>query len=623
MKAWQIWLFAIFLLASAAGAQGWHQFGKTSQHTALSSVPAVPMERVIWSASVNERSSNSGRAASPIITNSNTVIMSVKSGTTSIRYEARNGASGVLQYTQSSDFIDLSTNSVSGQAVITPDNKLVVPAAGGTILVRSNADSAGATVTRHAFFGLSNFNANPGGYAGITIITPIISDSQSNVYFGFRTSGSNPLGIVSGIARVTPAGVGSWISANAASGGESSTPGRDSSPSLSNDETVLYIAWPGASSGHYLSMLNAVSLSPIRTVHLLVPGTSEGVPYAAGSSCPMIGPDNDVYFGSWGSNGSEGYMHHYNSTLTTTKIPGAFGWDTTASLVPASAVPSYTGPSSYLISTKYNHYYIGDNRVAVLDPSTSANNYMEEVVTVRGVTPDPNVGPNAVVEWCINSIAVDPFTKATMAHSEDGWIYRWDFAQNRLTERVQLSNLLAEAYEPTIIGPDGTVYAVNKFDVFAIGPGPRTYTSSIQAIRGMILAGGIAQLADSDNDRLVARPGPVLTSLEAPLQLVLDGTSASATATSLKFTVEAQGSTSSIRQIIQLYNFQSGQYETYDDYSMMLSDGRMQVTAVTPQSFIEGGTRAVRAKLSYRVSGPVLVYPWQARIDQAYWNIEP
>jgi hypothetical protein len=56
------------------------------------------------------------------------------------------------------------------------------------------------------------------------------------------------------------------------------------------------------------------------------------------------------------SHNDRGWLLHFNSDLTQTKIPGSFGWDDTASIVPASLVPSYTGKSQYLLMTKYNNY---------------------------------------------------------------------------------------------------------------------------------------------------------------------------------------------------------------------------------------------------------------------------
>jgi hypothetical protein len=96
---------------------------------------------------------------------------------------------------------------------------------------------------------------------------------------------------------------------------------------------------------------------------------------------------------------------------------------------------------------------------------------MKEVITQLGVTPDPDFPtfPGAVREWCINTAAVDPFTKSVIANSEDGKLYRWDLTSNTLSEVIKLSSGIGEAYTPTIIGADGTVYAINQAVLDAIG----------------------------------------------------------------------------------------------------------------------------------------------------------
>src|SRR5262249_57379763 len=100
----------------------------------------------------------------------------------------------------------------------------------------------------------------------------------------------------------------------------------------------------------------------------------------AGTASPMVGPDGDVYYGvlesPGGSNNLRGWMLHFDGSLAITKIPGAFGWDDTPSVVPASAVPSYTGTSQYLLLTKYNNYGgtatgTGLHKGAILDPVPS------------------------------------------------------------------------------------------------------------------------------------------------------------------------------------------------------------------------------------------------------------
>jgi hypothetical protein len=85
-----------------------------------------------------------------------------------------------------------------------------------------------------------------------------------------------------------------------------------------------------------------------------------------------------------------------------------------------------------------------------------------------GGSPPADDGPG-VKEWCINSAAIDPATRSVLANSEDGNLYRWDLTTNRLAERVALTAGVGEAYTPTTIGPDGTVFAINNAILFAVG----------------------------------------------------------------------------------------------------------------------------------------------------------
>jgi hypothetical protein len=99
---------------------------------------------------------------------------------------------------------------------------------------------------------------------------------------------------------------------------------------------------------------------------------------------------------------------------------------------------------------------------------------MKEVLTILGTTPDPEydaTDPGAVREWCINTAAVDPATDSVLANSEDGTLYRWDLANNVFSQRIMLTNGQGEAYTPTVIGADGTVYAISRATLFAIKAG--------------------------------------------------------------------------------------------------------------------------------------------------------
>ena len=358
------------------------------------------------------------------------------------------------------------------------------------MLVRYNADSLTGGTVRTAFYGIANYNLSPATYnAAVKINTPITSDSFGNLYFGFQVTGATPMNLVSGLARISNTGVGTWISAAAAANDANVVQiPHNCAPALSNDGSVVYFGARYSWSAGYLVGLNSTTLAPLYKVRLKDPQTTNDAQiYDDGTSCPAVGPDGEVYYGvledGLGSNHFRGWMLHFNSTLTQTLTPGAFGWDCTPAFVPKSAVPPYSGTSSYLLVQKYNNYAgvggNGENKVAVLDPHASqpdpwnGTTVMKEILTKNGPTPDPpNIGPgspNAVREWCINTCAVDPVTKCAIVNNEDGKCYRWDFTTNTLSEVVTLTAGIGEAYTPTIIGPDGKAYAINDAKLFAIG----------------------------------------------------------------------------------------------------------------------------------------------------------
>jgi hypothetical protein len=173
-----------------------------------------------------------------------------------------------------------------------------------------------------------------------------------------------------------------------------------------------------------------------------------------------------------------GWLLQFDPLLASSRVPGSFGWDITPSIIPAAMVPSYTGASAFLVAVKYNNYAgvgTGDglNRVAVLDPSATQPDFisgvpvMREVLTILAPTFESGTsGP--VREWCINTMAADPFTRSILVNNEDGILYRWDLATNTFTQRIRLTDGLGEAYTPTAVGADGAVYAISNARLFSV-----------------------------------------------------------------------------------------------------------------------------------------------------------
>jgi hypothetical protein len=385
-------------------------------------------------------------------------------------------------------------------------------AAGGSVLVRGSADFAGGSTKRLVFYTtVADYTKNAAAYAPIKICTPISADNAGNLYFGYEVTASIPSNLASlgtgGIAKVNAAtGASTYKSVEAMNVDSTLTrPSVNAAPAITTDGASIYVHLVGTNSWEaqdtVIARLETKHLNPTAHVKVIDPAVANGSPAVIdqSSASPMIGPDGHVFLGVFSNGGgreSHGWMMQYDADLNVNDkngVPfpvGAFGWDDTASIVPANIVPSYTGAAKYLILTKYNNYdeidfgngdaaADGSNKVAILDPTSNSKTtdrftgipVMNEVITVLGVTKtadDPN-HPNAVCEWCINSAAVDVPRKSAIINSEDGHMYRWDFVTNTLTESIDLTQATGEAYTETGIGPDGTLYVINNCILFALG----------------------------------------------------------------------------------------------------------------------------------------------------------
>jgi hypothetical protein len=482
----------IVICPARYGTAQWREYARDAQHSARTKTASKPFKRILWSTAVDEQPQLKEGGlnihyGSPLVTAANTVIVPVKTGTSGgFELQARRATDGSLIWALPTDYIlpPHDWTPVFGPT-LTSKQRLYFPGAGGTVYYRDRPDStcrgSDNCEGQVAFYGLARYQGNQRAFdSSIQINTPLSSDPSGNIYFGFVVS-EKGIGLSSGIARITPRGRGAWVSATAAADDDTMTEVvQNCAPALSKNFATLYVAVSNGQAG-YLVALNSATLRPKARVRLKDPLSQlDALLSDDSSAAPTVGPDGDVYFGvlenPLGENHLRGWLLHFDRSLSQSKTPAAFGWDTTASIAPKSLVRSYKSKSRYFLMTKYNDYVEGGgsglNRIALLDPrgtevdQVTGLTVMYEVRSIVGPTPDT---AGTVKEWCINSAAVDPRTKSIVANSEDGKLYRWNPSDNVLSESIVLTPGVGEAYTPTVVGVDGTNYAINAATLFAIG----------------------------------------------------------------------------------------------------------------------------------------------------------
>lgn len=537
-----------------AGQPVWGGFAHDPQHSDISTVASQALETIHWSTPVDlaPQSSSGGdlliHYGSPLVTANNTVLVPVKtSANGNFRVEAHNGETGQLLWQAATDYTTPASSwTPSFSPVLTPQGRLYLPGAGGTIYYIDNPDSASRPqVNQLAFYGLSTYAAAPATFNRfVQISTPITSDSAGDIYFGFIVTGNTGAGLQSGLARISASGQGTWVAATTmANDAHVVSIQYNSAPALSNDERTLYVAVNQGDSSGYLLALDSTTLAQRARGRLFDPKSGLVAKLLnISTASPVVGPDGDVYIGvnenPFPENNDRGWLLHFSGDLSQTKTPGAFGWDDTPSIVPASMVPSYHGSSAYLLMAKYNNYGgigtgNGQNRIAILDPNSETEvdpvtgvTVMNPALSILGQTPDSE-HPGGVREWCINAAAVDPATGCVLVNSEDGTLYRWNLSTNTFTQQMHLAPPTGEAYTPTIIGGDGTVYAINDATLWAVASNaPPAITS--QAYVANVYQLLLGRIPDSSSSVWVndldsgASPASVVRGIEGSTEYLSD-----------------------------------------------------------------------------------------------------
>ena len=149
-------------------------------------------------------------------------------------------------------------------------------------------------------------------------------------------------------------------------------------------------------------------------------------------------------------------------------------------------------------------------------------------------------------------------------------------------------------------------------------------SDSFNVLRGFFVSGTLADTFDSDDSYLKFKPGITLNNSEPPVWLEFVGTLPSDAPTSLSVTLEAQANTLGLAQTIDMFNWNSGQYEPVDSRAASFNTDSVATVNLTASisDYVQSGTGTVKTRMGWRATGPVLLYPWTASIDQVIWSVQ-
>lgn len=140
--------------------------------------------------------------------------------------------------------------------------------------------------------------------------------------------------------------------------------------------------------------------------------------------------------------------------------------------------------------------------------------------------------------------------------------------------------------------------------------------------RGVQVAGSLSSLYAVDANTLNVLTGFTLSPSEAPIQVIVTGTSPTANPVSLSFNVTAKMNTPGITQTVSLYNFATSSYVVVDSRAVGTAYTTVTVSATGTLSNFVSSAGLVQARVAYKQTGFTTTSRWETFIDQTTWSIQ-
>jgi serine protease AprX len=148
-----------------------------------------------------------------------------------------------------------------------------------------------------------------------------------------------------------------------------------------------------------------------------------------------------------------------------------------------------------------------------------------------------------------------------------------------------------------------------------------THPTGHSLVRGNVAGGSFADVLSSNDVYFSFRPGVVFSSGDKPVVIEFVGVSHTTDPSSLSFVIESAGSSSNLRQTIEMYDFGASSWVEVDARNVTTIDGIVTVSAPAPLPRFISLSQGVSVRVSMKAVGATFSYPWIYRIDEAGWLI--
>ena len=224
-----------------------------------------------------------------------------------------------------------------------------------------------------------------------------------------------------------------------------------------------------------------------------------------------------------------------------------------------------------------------------------------------------------------SNLVPDPLAFNENVVTRDTWMFETSltskntpgFAANFISQAPAVSDdgrfIAYESFGTNLVPQDtNSILDIFVTDTLATGTGP----SQFQLVRGNQISGNLQSLQNSDDDRLVFRPGVTFSTQLAPIEVFIMGTVPQNIA-ELEFFLETSASSANISQTIEIFNTISCLFENLGTQALTATDAIQSAQPLGELSPYIGFGGEVWMRVTYRQTGPVFFYPWGARIDRA------